>query len=609
MVMLSWKVSAAVAVSLTLALGGCVDDVVVSASQEAAENPPAASAALQKLFEDSDEAQLKRNPIEALYRGDQRFSSEFGDYITDAYIEQRRRDAAGDLRRLEKIDRSALGPQDQLAYDVFSYQTKQNLDGLSPELVALTIVRPINHMNGLHVHYPDINSGKSVARFQTVEDYDNGLKRMTGFVVYLDRTIARMKEGMKSGVVESKLTTKLMLRQLDDFIEQGLEKSPFWQPIVNLPASFSVADKARLTEAYRQTLSLQVLPAFDRLKAFLRDEYLPAARSGVGLGWMKGGDELYRYLAETETTTRIPPDEIHVIGLKEVARIKSEMDGVRRAVGFKGSLHAFFAHLRTAKMFEPKSAEDIQTRYAEIAKRIDAVIGEKFSLLPKTALEIRPVPDYLEQSQAAGYYNPGTPDGSRPGVFYFNKYDLPSRKVWGMETLYVHEAAPGHHFQISLAQENAGLPKFMRFGGNTAYVEGWALYAEWLGREMGMFKDPYQMFGHLNDEQLRALRLVVDTGLHAKGWSREKAINYMLANSALSRTETVQEVDRYIAWPGQALGYKVGQLTIKRLREEAEAAMGARFDIKAFHAQVLDTGALPMDVLEAKIKRWIAASK
>jgi uncharacterized protein (DUF885 family) len=278
-------------------------------------------------------------------------------------------------------------------------------------------------------------------------------------------------------------------------------------------------------------------------------------------------------------------------------------------VGFKGSLAAFFTHLRTAKKFEPKTAEEIQTGYGDIAKRIDAVIGQNFSLLPKSGLEVRPVPEYLEQSQAGGYYNPGTPDGSRPGVFYFNKYDLPSRKTWGMETLYLHEAAPGHHFQISLAQENAGLPKFMRFGGNTAYVEGWALYAEWLGRQMGMFKDPYQMFGHLNDEQLRAMRLVVDTGLHAKGWSREKAINYMLANSALSRTETVQEVDRYIANPGQALGYKVGQLVLKRLRAEAEQALGTRFDVKAFHAQVLDTGALPMDVLEAKIKHWLATSK
>ncbi len=606
--MLSQKLPAAVAVCFALALGACVDDVVVSDSQ-GAEAPAVGSQALQKLFEDSDEASLKLSPIGALFRGDQRYAGEFGDYISDAYSEQSRRDAESDLKRLNQIDRASLSRQDQIAYDVFAYQTKQNLEGLTPEFVALVAPRPLNHLNGLHVQYPDISSGKSAARFQTVEDYDNGLKRMTGFVTYLDRCIERMKEGMKSGVVESKLTMKLMLPQLDVLIGQGVEKSPFWQPIKDMPASFSAADKTRLTEAYRQMMSARIVPAFERLRTFVKNEYLPVARDGVGLVSMKGGDKLYRYLAETQTTTKLSPDEIHDIGLKEVARIKTEMDQARKAAGFKGTLHAFFAHLRTAKQYEPKSAADIQNGYVDIEKRINAVVPTEFSLTPKTALEVRPVPDYLEQSQAGGYYNPGTPDGSRPGVFYFNKYDLPSRKMWGMETLFLHEAVPGHHFQISLAQENAGLPKFMRFGGNTAYVEGWALYAEWLGRELGMYKDPYQMFGHLNDEQLRAMRLVVDTGLHAKGWSRDKAINYMLENSALSRTETVQEVDRYIANPGQALGYKVGQLTIKRLRAEAEQAMGSRFDVKAFHAQVLDTGALPMEVLEAKIKNWIATSK
>ncbi len=607
--MLSQKLTAVATVLFSLTLAGCLDDVVVGTSQDEVAEATPPSKALAKVFEDSDEASLKLNPIGALFRGDQRYAGEFGDYITDTYIEQTRRDVSADLRRLDKIDRSALPAQDQIAYDVFRYQAQQNLDGLSPEFVALSVVRPLNHLNGLHVQYPDLSSGKSAAQFKTVEDYDNGLKRMAGFVTYLDRAIGRMKEGIKSGVVESKLTMKLMLPQLDELVAQGVEKSPFWQPITDMPAAFSEADKTRLTTAYRTMMEAQIIPAYERLRAFVKNEYLPAARAGVGLSAMKGGEQLYAFLVETQTTTKMTPDEVYEIGTKEVARIKSEMDEVRRKVGFKGSLHAFFSHLRTAKQFEPKSADEIKNGYGDIAKRVDAVIGQQFSLLPKTAIEVRPVPDYLEQSQAGGYYNPGAPDGSRPGVFYFNKYDLPSRKTWGMETLYLHEATPGHHFQISLAQENSGVPKFMRFGGNTAYVEGWALYAEWLGREMGMFKDPYQMFGHLNDEQLRAMRLVVDTGLHAKGWSRDKAIAYMLANSALSRTETVQEVDRYIANPGQALGYKIGQLTIKRLRREAEAALGTRFDVKAFHAQVLDTGALPMEVLEAKIKRWVAAAK
>jgi uncharacterized protein (DUF885 family) len=376
-----------------------------------------------------------------------------------------------------------------------------------------------------------------------------------------------------------------------------------------MPTDIAEPDRARLTAAYRSAMADKIIPAYKRLQTFLKRDYLPAARTAVGLSAMPGGAKLYKLLVEQSTTTKMTADEIHKIGLAEVTRIKNEMDQVRRSVGFKGDLHAFFEHLRTAKEFEPASAEDLQTRYAEIEKRILAAVPQAFSLTPKTKLELRPVPDYLEQSQAAGYYNQGVPDGSRPGVFYFNTYDLPSRKTWGMETLFLHEAIPGHHFQISLAQENESLPNFMRFGGNTAYVEGWALYAEWVGRELGMYKDPYQMFGHLNDEQLRALRLVVDTGLHAKGWTREKAIKFMLDNSALSVTETTQEVDRYIVNPSQALGYKVGQLTIKRLRAESEKSLGARFNIKSFHAQVLDTGSLPMDVLEAKIKHWLETSR
>jgi uncharacterized protein (DUF885 family) len=285
------------------------------------------------------------------------------------------------------------------------------------------------------------------------------------------------------------------------------------------------------------------------------------------------------------------------------------MEKIRQQVNFTGDLHAFFNHLRAAKEFQPKSAEDLRQRYLAVQKRLEATIPRDFSLVPKSRLEIRPVPPYLEKSQAGGYYNPGTPDGTRPGVFYYNTYDLPSRQTWGVETLFLHEGIPGHHFQISLTQENTKLPNFLKFGGNTAYVEGWALYAEQLGAELGLFTDPYQKFGQLNDEQLRAMRLVVDTGIHSKGWTRDQAIAYMLDNSALGRTEATQEVERYIANPGQALAYKIGQLTISRLRAKAEKELGAKFDVREFHAQVLNTGALPLKVLEAKIDRWIASRK
>jgi len=303
------------------------------------------------------------------------------------------------------------------------------------------------------------------------------------------------------------------------------------------------------------------------------------------------------------------PDEIHALGLSEVARIRQDFEKVRQEVGFKGNLHQFFDYMRTSPRFAPKSREQIQQDYYTLKKKVDAQIPRFFSKVPKTPLVIRPYPAYREKFEAGGSYDSGTPDGSRPGTFYFNAYDLPSRFTWEETTLFLHEGEPGHHFQISLAQENKALPNFMRFGGNTAYVEGWALYAETLGYPMGFYKDPYQRFGTLNDEMLRAMRLVVDTGIHAKGWTRDQAIQYMLANSGESKTDATAEVERYIAIPSQATAYKVGALTIQKLRDKAKAALGDKFDIRDFHAQVLGSGALPLTVLEEKIDSWIAAKK
>jgi uncharacterized protein (DUF885 family) len=324
---------------------------------------------------------------------------------------------------------------------------------------------------------------------------------------------------------------------------------------------------------------------------------------------MLGGAKLYAYLIESNTTLPLAADEVHALGLSEVGRILGEMEAQKRAVGFAGTLPEFFTALRAEKRFQPTSAKQLRDGYLAIDRRVRARIGEQFSLIPKTPLDIRPVPSYKEKSDAGGSYIPGTPDGSRHGVFYYNTYDLATRYTWGMETLFLHEGSPGHHFQISIAQENEALPAFMRFGGNTAYVEGWALYAESLWKELGVAVEPYQRMGGLSDEMLRAMRLVVDTGIHAKGWSRDQAINYMLANSPMSRTDVTAEVERYIATPGQALAYKIGQLTIARLKAKAQAALGPRFDPRAFHAQVLDSGALPMPVLERKIDAWISASR
>jgi uncharacterized protein (DUF885 family) len=345
------------------------------------------------------------------------------------------------------------------------------------------------------------------------------------------------------------------------------------------------------------------------MRDFVRDDYLPKARESVGLQDMKGGPELYRYLVRVNTTTDMTPEVIHNIGLSEVQRLHAEMEAVKTQVGFKGSLKEFFDHIRTDPKFKPASREALQKEYVAIGKRVDATLPRLFATMPKAPLEIRPVPALTEKGAARGSYQQGTPDGSRPGVFYYNAYDLPSRTTPSMETLYLHEGAPGHHFQISLAQENEALPNFMRFGGNTAFVEGWGLYAETLGKELGVYTDPYQYFGYLDSQLFRAIRLVVDTGIHSKGWGRDQTIQYILDNSSRGRSNATAETERYIAMPGQALAYKIGQMKISELRKRAEQKLGPKFDLREFHTQVLMTGALPLTVLDQKIDRWIAAKQ
>ncbi|WP_300973025.1 DUF885 family protein [Sphingomonas sp. LHG3406-1] len=604
-----------------LALAGCTTTAVpagptsVVVTQVA---PPAPSAEEQAkaahdelfaLFSKSDDENLRRNPLNALFRGDLRYADRLGDNISDAYYAAEKAAAEQDLAGLAAIDRSRLTPTDQIAYDVFKFTTEDTLRGYQDDLLPLTRVRPMNHFFGIHTFYPTFASGQGAAPFRNLEDYENNLKRHKDYVTYLDRAIVRWREGMASGVVDTKLTVRNMIEQLDNQLKQKPAENSFLGPVRKFPDSFSAADRARLTAAYRASVDQELRPALTRVRDFLRSEYLPAARDGVGLMYLKGGPALYSYLVKSTTTLDMTPDEIHQLGLSEVARIRAGMDEVRREVGFKGDLPAFFNHLRTDPRFKMKSREALTQGYYDIGKKVDAELPRFFSITPKARLEIRPYETFREKFEAGGSYQNGTPDGARAGVFYFNAYDLPSRTTPGMTTLYLHEGAPGHHFQISLAQENEALPAFMRFGGNTAYVEGWALYAETLGYDMGFFKAPYQRFGTLSDEMLRAMRLVVDTGIHSKGWTRERAIDYMLSNSDMGRTDATAEVERYIAIPSQALAYKIGALTIQRLRTKAQTELGPRFDMRVFHDQVLNTGALPLSVLERKIEGWIAATR
>ncbi len=586
----------------------------VPCAQASAAGRPAATtgseeARLARLFNDDARREQTLDPLGTLYRGERVDPGALSRLFTDALDRQVLASTRRSLGELERIDRARLSPERQISYDVFAREKRERLAWLQPDIRALTAVRPLSHFGGLHAEFPSLVSGDGAVSYGSEADYRRALMIDAAIATALDNAILRFREGMASGVVESKLTVGNMIGQIDALLAQPVEQSPFYSPVLDFPDDVPKSSRPQLREAYTTLVRERIYPAYRRLRAFLADEYLPAAREEVGLSAMKGGRSLYLRMIERETTLPLDPEEVHRLGLAEVARIKREMDDVRRQLGFARSLGEFFNAIRIDPRFHPKTPEELAQGYVSIRQAVDAQVPRFFIHVPRTPLVIQPYPGYREKYEPGGSYNQGSSDGSRPGVFYFNTYDLPSRFLSGMTTLYLHEGVPGHHFQISLAQEDESLPPFQRFDGNTAYVEGWALYAETLGYEMGLYLDPMQHWGTLDDEMLRAMRLVVDTGLHAKGWSREQSIAYMLANSGMGRTDATSEVERYIAIPAQALAYKVGALTIQRLRRRAEAELGAKFDIRAFHDEVLASGALPLPILEAKIDRWIAAER
>lgn len=566
-----------------------------------------ADATVRRLFHDTDEAMLARNPLNAILRGDMRYAGEIGDTYSDAHYAAEKKADEDALTSLAAIDRFALTPVNQIAYDAFKLNTEIDLEQYRPELMRVWVVMPINHFAGLPLTYADLSSGQGAAPFKTAEDYRAAIHRNAAFGGQIDQIIKRFRQGIAQGVTEPKLVARNMITQLDAQAVNGVDGSPYAAVLAKLPA-MPAADARALAAAYRASVATDLLPPLIRLRDFLRDEYLPSATETVGLGALPGGAAYYRYLIRARTTVALAPDVIHALGLSEVARVTSELDEIRRLTGFQGDLHGFLTFMTTSPRFAPASRQAIEASYKRLQATILSHIAEQFSLVPKTPLEILPTPAYREQTSAEGEYSQGSADGTRPGIFYFDGYDLPSRFTWAQDGLFLHEAIPGHHFQISIAQENSALPAFMRFGGNDAYVEGWAFYAETLWQPLGVEITPYQRFGGLSDgEMLRDMRLVVDTGIHAMGWTRDEAIAYMLDHSAMGRADVTAEVERYIAIPGQALAYKIGQNTILKVKAKAQAAMGERFDPRAFHAKVLDTGALPLPVLEAKLDRWIAA--
>lgn len=564
-----------------------------------------ASARLTEIVEEYFDELLALNPVYATFIGDNRFNDRLTNTIGTEYRAASRALEEKYLALIDALDASSLEAQDLLTYEVFKSEREQAIEGFRYP----TYLLPVNQFFSVPNLFAQLGSGSSVQPFATAEDYDNFLGRVDGFVVWIDQAIVNMDEGRAKGIVQPRAVMERVLPQLASQVVEDPEQSLFYGPITRMPETIAGEDRDRLTAAYRAAITTRIVPAYRKLHDYVRDVYLPDTRESVALSDLPDGRAWYDYLVGETTTTDLTADEIHEIGLAEVARIRAEMERVKDKVGFEGSLNDFFDHLKTDPQFFYQEPEQLLEAYRSLKGRVDAAVPELFSLLPKADFEIRAVEEFRQQSAAAASYMPASPDGSRPGVFYVNTYDLKSRPRYNIEAIYLHEAAPGHHFQVALAQELESLPRFRRFGGSTAYVEGWGLYAESLGSELGMYQDPYSYYGALTAEMWRAIRLVVDSGMHAKGWSRDQALAFMRENSSIGEADVVAEIDRYIAIPSQALAYKIGQLKIRELRTRAEQALGPAFDIRGFHAAVLEDGALPLNVLDAKLDRWIASQQ
>jgi uncharacterized protein (DUF885 family) len=549
---------------------------------------------------------LVRFPILATSIGDPRYNARIVDQTTAAWRADNLKFQQQRLAELKGFRRAALSEKDRVSYDVLQRSIEESIEGERYP----AWMQPVTQTFSFHNFLALLGGGNSIQPFRTVKDYDDWYERLSASLVIFDGMIANMRTGMDAGVVQPRVLMEKVLPQLEALASADVEKSVFWGPIKAFPESVPVADRERLTAQYRTLIQERVTPAYRRLHSFVRNEYLPKARLTTAWSDLPDGRAWYAYLVKVNTTTELTPDEIHAIGQREVGRNLALMDDMRKSIGFAGDRSSFFSHMRDDPRYYFTRPEDVLEGYRVLQQKINATLPRLFDIAPKSDYEVREVEAFRSASAAAASYQSPSADGSRPGVFYVNALALRRMPTYGMETLSLHEASPGHHFQLSIAREDTALPKFRRFGtASVAYVEGWALYAETLGKELGLYTDPLQWYGHLSGDQLRAMRLVVDTGLHHKGWTRQQAISYMLENSSMNEGDVVAEVERYIASPGQALGYKIGQLEISRLRRDAEAALGDKFDIKAFHRQVLTIGVVPMSVLNTNIREWVEREK
>ncbi len=556
---------------------------------------------LAKLFTAYHEDELRLNPIAATYEGDKRFNNLLPIDFTNSYRDTIKNTLSKYKTRLESFDRKNLNEEDKLSYDIFNYNIKIALEGLAFNDNQI----PFTQFTGLTLTLGQLGSGEGAQPFKTVKDYNNWLQRATAFSAWADSAVVYFKQGLGNNYVLPSSLVQKIIPQMQSMVVADATKSLFYGPVTKMPTTFSAEDKKQITADYIKLINEQLVPAYKKLGTFLQTEYLPKARATSGYSSLPNGSAQYAFLVKQNTTTNKTPEEIYTLGLSEVKRIRGLMDSVKQAVGFKGDLPAFFEFMKSDKQFMPyKTPSDVLAAFNKIHTTMEPQLKKMFVNIPKTKFEIRQT-EAFRAASASAEYNQGSADGSRPGIFYVPILDATKfNTTSGMESLFLHEAIPGHHYQISLQQEDTLLPKFRRFGGQNAYVEGWALYCESLGKELGLYTDPYQYVGALGDEIHRAIRLVVDVAIHTKGMSREEAIKYMMDNEAISEQGATAEIERYMAIPGQALGYKIGALKIRELRTKYEKQLGAKFNISKFHDEVLKHGSMPLNLLATKMEEW-----
>ena len=556
------------------------------------------SAQLQELFDDEWEFRLRESPLFATHFGDHRFDDKLP-AVSEADEERRASQERTFLERLAGIDRDRLSPDEQLNYGIFKRLEENSV----AEHGFRSYRMPIDKRSGVHVFFPQLPDHVPL---RTADDYAHYVARLSGFKALVEGHLDLMRMGIEHG----QTLPRVVLEGIEDTIQPHIVEDPaeslLFKPFKEFPKTVPEAERKRLAEAGRAAIADSIVPGYRLLLEFCTGEYIPAARETIAASALPDGRAYYEHCVRLFTSLDITPGEVHEIGQGEVARIRKEMEQTIRDVGFEGGLHEFFKFLRTDKQFYAVTPDELLKETAYVLKKMDGELPKLFGRLPRMPYGIRPVPDYVAPKTTTAYYQPAPGDGSRAGFYYVNTYDLKSRPLYEIEALSLHEAVPGHHLQLALQKEIEGVPNFRRFGGFTAFVEGWALYAERLGLESGFFQDPYRNFGRLIYEMWRACRLVVDTGIHALGWTRQQAIDFMADNSALTLLNITNEVDRYISWPGQALAYKIGELKVRELRERAERELGAAFDVRAFHDVLLANGALPLDVLEATVEDWLA---